>query len=91
MNTETISVIIDRACETVLIARSEQEALNIKNTMRRVASCAIKDAEYLDKQAIDFYQQRYLTTLEEGAVKEAVGKAFAAVLADFVKEKEQEQ
>ena len=89
MNTETISVITDRACETVLIARSEQEALNIKNTMKRVASCAIKDTEYMDKQALDFYQQKYLSTLEEGAVKEAVGKAFDAVFADFVKDIEQ--
>ena len=91
MKTETISVITDRACETVLIARSEQEALNIKNTMRRVASYAIKDTEYMDKQALEFYQQRYLTTLDEGIEKQAVEKAFAAVLADFVKEQEQEQ
>ena len=89
MNTETISVITDRACETVLIARSEQEALNIKNTMRRVASYAIKEVEYMDKQALEFYQQKYLSTLEEGAVKEAVGKAFDTVFADFVKDIEQ--
>jgi hypothetical protein len=87
MNTETISVIAEAACGTVLIARSEQEQLNIKKAMIRVASNAIKEVEELDKQAIEFYQQRYLSSLEEGAEKQAVERAFEAVLADFIKDK----
>ena len=90
MNAETINAIAERACGTVLIARSEREREDIKNAMTRVADNAVKDTEWLDKQAIEFCQQRYLSTLDEGAEKQAVEKAFAAVLADFVKEQEKE-
>lgn len=89
MNNETINAIASRAIESVFIVRTEQESYEIKQAMRKAATVAIRDTEYLDKQAIDFYQQKYLTTLDEGAEKQAVEKAFAAVLADFVKEKEQ--
>lgn len=89
MNTETINAIASRAIESIFILRTEQEVYEMKQAMRKVAAIAIKDTEYMDKQAIDFYQQKYLTTLDEGAEKQAVEKAFAAVLADFVKDKEQ--
>ena len=91
MNTETINAIASRAIESIFILRTEQEVYEMKQAMRKVAAIAIRDTEYLDKQAIDFYQQKYLITLDEGAEKQAVEKAFAAVLADFVKEEKEEQ
>ena len=89
MNAETKNAIASRAAETLFIVRTEQESDELKRAMRNVAAIAIKDTEYLDKQAIHFYQQKYLTTLEEGAEKQAVERAFAAVFADFVKDIEQ--
>ena len=88
MNAEAINAIASRASESVFIVKTDQESYEIRRAMQRAAAIAIRDTEYMDKQAIDFYQQRYLTTLEDGAEKQAVEKAFAAVLADFVEEQE---
>lgn len=89
MNAQTKYAIAERAIEGILIIQTEQEALSIKSAMRRAASCAIKDTEYLDRQALEHIQQKYLSALKDGAEKQAVEKAFETVLADFVKEQEQ--
>lgn len=91
MNQEATTAITDMAIENVLIVQTAQEVLSIKRALRRAASCAIKEVENLDRQALNFHQQKYLLTLDEGAEKQAVEKAFAAVFADFCKEQEQEQ
>lgn len=88
MNKEAFSAIMERATENVFVVPTQQEVFEIKRAMRNVAVVAIKDTEYLDKQALEFLQNNYLSTLEEGAEKEAVEKAFAAVLADFIKDEE---
>ena len=88
MNQEATIAITDMAIENVLIVQTAQEALNIKKALRRVASYTIKEVEDLDRQALNFCQQRYLATLDEGAEKQAIEKAFAAVSADFARETE---
>lgn len=89
MNAQTKNAIAERAIGGTLIVQTEQEVLSIKNAMRRAASCAIKDTEYLDRQALEHIQQKYLSALKDGAEKQAVEKAFETVLADFVEEQEQ--
>lgn len=84
MNTETINAITVRASEQVFIVKTDQEIYEIKKAMRKVAAVAIRDTEGLNYHALNFHQQKYLTTLEEGAEKEAVEKAFETVLADFL-------
>lgn len=83
MNTETINAIALRASEQVFIVKTEQEIYEIKKAMRKVAAVAIRDTEELNYQGLNFHQQKYLTTLKEGAEKQAVEKAFETVLADF--------
>jgi hypothetical protein len=87
MNTETINAIANRAAESIFIFRTEQEVYEMKQAMRKVAAVAIRDTEQIDCHGLEYYQNKYLSTLEEGAEKQAVERAFEAVLADFIKDK----
>ena len=88
MNQETINAIASRAIEDVFIVKTDKEVYEIKRAMRNVAARAIRDTKWLDRQAVEYVQNKYLSTLDEGAEKEAVKKAFETVLADFVKDEE---
>lgn len=88
MEEKTFKAVIDIACDNVVIVQTEQEALSIKNALVRVATSAIKETEMQDCEDLEDFQDKYLQTLEDGAEKEAVKKAFETVLADFSEDKE---
>lgn len=80
MEQERLKAVIDFACEDVVIV---QDVSSVKKALERVACNAVKETERVDCHVLKGYQEKYLSTFEEGVEKKAVKEAFDTIFGEF--------